>query len=260
MFQTRALIVDTNNLAPGYYMFTVLAPEIAATAKPGQFIQINIGDMELNDPILPRPISLFRRNQTEGTISFIFKVLGRGTGILAGKKKGEILGVRGPIGNGFSASQGAASVFLVAGGIGMPPLFFLAEELIKTIPQTKLTLFYGGKTKLDLLELGIWDGLGIETSAATDDGSFGYKGLVTDLVSNKLKTAPPDFLAACGPQPMLKAVQGLATAFKIPAQLSLEAHMACGVGACLGCACETKQGYRRVCVDGPVFPGDEVML
>lgn len=260
MFQTRGLITDTNTIAPGYYMFTVLAPEIAAAAKPGQFIQINIGDMEMNDPLLPRPISLFSRNEAEGTIRFIFKVLGRGTGILAGKKKGAILGVRGPIGSGFSALEGMASVFLIAGGIGMPPLFFLAEELIRTTPQIKITLFYGGRTKLDLLELKLWAGLGVEVSAATDDGSFGHKGLVTDLVWEKLKTAPPDFLAACGPQPMLKAVQGLAAAFKVPAQLSLEAHMACGVGACLGCSCETKQGYRRVCVDGPVFSGDEVVL
>jgi dihydroorotate dehydrogenase electron transfer subunit len=260
MFQMRALILDTETLAPGYYMFTVLAPEIAAAAKPGQFIQISAGAMEVNDPLLPRPISLFDRNEAKGTIRFIFKVLGRGTGILAGKKKGEILGIRGPIGNGFSVPGGAVDVFLVAGGIGMPPVFFLAEELIRTAPQTKITLFYGGRTKLDLLELKLWEGLGVEVSAATDDGSFGYKGLVTDLVSGKTKTAPPDFLAACGPQPMLKAVQELAAAFKVPAQLSLEAHMACGVGACLGCTCETKQGYRRVCVDGPVFLGDEVEI
>lgn len=260
MFQTRALILETNHLAPGYYGFTVLAPEIAAAAKPGQFIQVNIGELEVNDPLLPRPISLFRRNQSEGCISFIFKVLGRGTGILSGKKKGELLNIRGPIGNGFSIDKASRSVFCVAGGIGMPPLFFLAEEIIRTAPQTRVTLFYGGRTKLDLLALECWAGLGIEVAAATDDGSFGYKGLITDLVSEKIKTAPPGFLAACGPQPMLKAVQELAATMKIPCQLSLEAHMACGVGACLGCACETSRGYRRVCVDGPVFSGDEVVL
>lgn len=149
---------------------------------------------------------------------------------------------------------------MVAGGIGMPPLFFLAEELKTAVPQTNIRLFYGGRNRLDLLELESWSDLGIEVSAATDDGSFGYRGLVTDLVSNELKTNPSDYLAACGPQPMLRAVQGLADAHKVPCQLSLEAHMACGVGACLGCACETKQGYRRVCVDGPVFSGDEVVL
>lgn len=260
MFQSRALILNINTLAPGYYSFTVLAPEIAAAAKPGQFIQVKIGDTAVNDPLLPRPISLFHRNEAEGSISFIFKVLGRGTGILAGKKKGELLSVRGPIGNGFSMDGVARSVFLIAGGIGMPPLFFLAEELIRTAPQTKVILFYGGRTRLDLLELERWAGLGVEVLAATDDGSYGTKGLVTDLVSDKLKTVPPGLLAACGPQPMLRAVQGLADSFKIPCQLSLEAHMACGVGACLGCACETKQGYRRVCVDGPVFSGEEVVL
>jgi dihydroorotate dehydrogenase electron transfer subunit len=113
---------------------------------------------------------------------------------------------------------------------------------------------------VDLLELEQWNSLGVEVDAATDDGSFGYKGLVTDLVSAKLKTSPPDFIAACGPQPMLRAVQGLADSFNIPCQLSLEAHMACGVGACLGCVCETKKGHQRVCVDGPVFPGSEVVL
>lgn len=260
MFQTRALIIDTQNLAPGYHMFTVLAPDIAEAARPGQFIQANIGDMAVNDPLLPRPISLFHRDVGEGTIQFIFKVLGRGTGIMAGKKKGEIIGVRGPIGNGFTAPGNARSVFLVAGGIGMPPLFFLAEELKKTIPHAIIRLFYGGRNRLDLLELNRWSDLSIEVSAATDDGSFGAKGLVTDLVSGELKNTSPDLIAACGPQPMLRAVQKLAGANKISCQLSLEAHMACGVGACLGCACETKQGYRRVCVDGPVFFGDEVIL
>jgi dihydroorotate dehydrogenase electron transfer subunit len=260
MFHTRALIISTNTLAPGYHLFTVLAPEIAVAAKPGQFIQVNIGEMAVNDPLLPRPISLLQRNEAEGSISFIFKVLGRGTGILAGKRKGELLSVRGPIGNGFSVGGAVRSIFLVAGGIGMPPLFFLADYLAENTPQTKVTLFYGGRTRSDLLELERWSGLGVEVLAATDDGSYGYKGLITDLVSDKLKTAPPDLLAACGPQPMLRAVQGLAAEFKIPCQLSLEAHMACGVGACLGCACKTSQGHRRVCVDGPVFSSEEVVL
>jgi dihydroorotate dehydrogenase electron transfer subunit len=262
MVQTQALILNTNILAPGYYLFTILAPEIAIAAKPGQFIQIGVNDPGANDPILPRPISLFSRNEAEGSISFIFKVVGRGTGILAGKKKGELLTVRGPIGNGFSVAGTARNILLIAGGIGMPPLYFLAEHLQQTTLRKELLLFYGGRTRRDLLVLERWSGLGIKLFPATDDGSFGYHGIVTDYLFEEYQQmqTPPDFLAACGPGPMLKAVQDIAGALKIPGELSLEAHMACGVGACLGCVCETIQGYRRVCVDGPVFPVDEVLL
>lgn len=260
MFQTQALIINTNVLAPGYFSFTLLAPEIATNAKPGQFIQIDITAPEAHDPILPRPISLFRKNEMEGCISFIFKAVGRGTRNLAGKQKGELLKIRGPIGNGFTVAGAARTVFLVAGGIGMPPLFFLAEYLTGITPPKKVTLFYGGRTRLDLLELERWEDLGIKVCCATEDGSMGFKGLITDLLLENLKVTTPDFLAGCGPQPMLKAVQGIAATFKIPGQLSLEAHMACGVGACLGCVCETTQGYRRVCVDGPVFPIEEAVL
>ena len=260
MFQTQALITNTTVLAPGYYSFTVLAPEIATSAKPGQFIQINIAEPEAHDPILPRPISLFCKNETEGSLSFIFKTVGRGTGSLAGKKKGELLKIRGPIGNGFSVADTARTIFLIAGGIGMPPLFFLAEYLTRIASSPKVVLFYGGRTRLDLLELERWEGLGIKVFCATDDGSLGFKGLITDLLLEDLKKTTPDFLAGCGPQPMLKAVQKIAATFKIPGQISLEAYMACGVGACLGCVCETTQGYRRVCADGPVFPVEEAVL
>ncbi len=264
MVQTQALILDASILAPGYYLFKVLAPEIAMTAGPGQFIQIGVNAPGANDPILPRPISLFSRNEAEGSISFIFKVVGRGTGILAGKKKGELLSVRGPIGNGFSVAGTVRNILLIAGGIGMPPLYFLAEFIKQTAPQKELMLFYGGRTGRDLLVLEKWSDLGVKVFPATDDGSAGYHGIVTEYLSKELELKHmqtiPDFLAACGPGPMLKAVQKITGVLGIPGQLSLEANMACGVGACLGCVCETTLGFRRVCADGPVFPADEVLL
>jgi dihydroorotate dehydrogenase electron transfer subunit len=145
-------------------------------------------------------------------------------------------------------------IALIAGGIGMPPLFGLAE----TVRGPQYTLFYGARSQNDLLELDQWSKLGIPVHTATDDGSAGYHGLITDVLSNGLSAGAFDYLVACGPKPMLAAVQGLAVSHGVPGELSLESYMACGVGACLGCVCSTNQGYKRVCVDGPVFKAGEV--
>jgi dihydroorotate dehydrogenase electron transfer subunit len=258
MFYGRVLITENKNLAPGYYQLTVLAPEVAAIAKPGQFIQIRVAASESNDPLLARPISIFSINEATASISLIYKVVGRGTGILAVLKPGEILEILGPVGNGFLIPDDAENVALIAGGVGMPPLFCLTEYLKRVDYQRKVSLFYGGRSGSDLLELDRWTQTGVKLYTATEDGSHGYQGLVTEIFLAEHHHEKFDFLAACGPQPMLQAVQKIALAERITGQLSLEAHMACGVGACLGCTCKTNQGYQRVCVDGPVFPLHEV--
>lgn len=238
----------------------IIAPEIAQSAKPGQFIQVRTTEAESNDPILARPISIYFVRPDEGLLSIIFKVAGRGTRLLAAKQSGELLDVMGPVGNGFAIPKGVSSVALIAGGIGMPPLFNLAE-LWQGLPNApSLELFYGGRSAIDLLALKSWSELGIRLHCATDDGSVGYHGLVTELFCNKHCESRYDYLIACGPTPMLRAIQTLAAREGIPGQISLEAYMACGVGACLGCACSTNEGYRRVCVDGPVFAVGEVVL
>lgn len=141
----------------------------------------------------------------------------------------------------------------------MPPLFCLAEYLKQVDSNRRISLFYGGRNVSDLLELDPWAQIGVQLFTTTEDGTHGYRGLVTKVFSEKHQREKFDFLAACGPQPMLQAVQKIAVAEGIRGQLSLEAHMACAIGACLGCACKTIHGLKRVCVDGPIFPLDEVV-
>jgi dihydroorotate dehydrogenase electron transfer subunit len=258
MFQLKALILENNALAPGYYRMRLLAPKIAVAAQPGQFIQLRVGAASCTDPLLPRPISIYRIDQKNGAIELIYKIVGRGTGLLAALPTGQTLETLGPIGQGFTVPEDAAIVALVGGGVGMPPLFALAEMLRVSRPDTVIDLFYGGRHRSDLLELDRWRELGINLSVATEDGSYGTVGLVTQILAERIQKVAYHYLAACGPQPMLKAVQQLALQHRLPGELSLEAQMACGVGACLGCVCQTTQGYRRVCADGPVFNLSEV--
>ncbi|MCL6589217.1 MAG: dihydroorotate dehydrogenase electron transfer subunit [Firmicutes bacterium] len=263
MFQVKALITENRVLGPEYYGLSFLAPDIAREAKPGQFIQMEVAAPESVDPILPRPISIYRIREKEGTIQVIFKTVGRGTRLLAAKKIGELIGIRGPLGNGFSIPDEVKNPALIAGGIGMPPLFCLAEELKKSRANArpglqKISLFYGGRTKRDLLELDAWTGLGAEIFPATEDGSYGARGFITEVFQDARTQKAFDYIVACGPQPMLQAVQKIAQMFQIPGQISMESYMACGVGACLGCVHETKSGYKRVCLEGPVFGIDEV--
>lgn len=262
MQRTQGLIVDSRVLAPGYYQMTLLAPEIAATAGPGQFIEVRVADGTIQDPLLARPLSLFRINRKEGTISFIFKIVGRGTRLLATLKTGGTVVVWGPLGNHFNPPGKETRIALVAGGVGMPPMFALAEFLREaTGPDVpEIVLFYGGRTRCDLLELDSWNKLGVTVHTATEDGSFGSQGVVTVALEEALKGHTYDYIASCGPIPMLRAVQQLAMRYRVPGQMSLEAYMACGVGACLGCVCETRRGFLRVCSDGPVFPIEEVIF
>jgi dihydroorotate dehydrogenase electron transfer subunit len=258
MIQSNAVILENNALAPGYYRMRLLAPEVAATAQPGQFVQVRVAQPACTDPLLPRPLSLYRINRTAGEIELIYKTIGRGTRLLAKFTQGEILAIAGPIGTGFIVPAAAEALVLVGGGIGMPPLFGLAETIREQRPAVMIDLFYGGRSCSDLLELDRWRDLGITVFTVTDDGSCGAKGLVTHLLAAQLQKVRYDYLAACGPEPMLRAVQRLALERQLTGELSLEAYMACGVGACLGCICRTTKGYRRVCVDGPVFNLSEV--
>ncbi len=258
LVQVQAEILALAALSPGYFQLRLHAPAIAATALPGQFVQIRAARPGSIDPLLARPLSIHRALPSSGELSIIFKVVGRGTAMLAAAQVGASLTVLGPIGNGFAIPESTGHLALLAGGVGMPPLFFLAEWLHRRQPAPAITLFYGGRTCADLLCLPAWEALGVSMVTATDDGSCGHHGLVTEPFQQRLPEHAVDFLAACGPRAMLRAVQRLALANGIPGQLSLEARMACGVGACLGCVCATLGGHRRVCVDGPVFALDEV--
>ena len=254
LYSQSATVTVARVLAPGYHYLALHAPEIARAARPGQFVMVRPAQAGAVDPLLGRPISLLEASAESGDIALIFKVVGRGTGLLATRQPGESLTVLGPLGNGFSIPDTAQAPALVGGGVGMPPLYLLAARSRRV--GRRITLFYGGRSRDDLLLLPEWSALGVEVVLATDDGSAGQHGLVTAPL--QARVGEFDFLAACGPKPMLRAVQQLALAARLPGQLSLEARMACGVGACLGCVCATGAGTKRVCVDGPVFMLEEV--
>ncbi len=260
MYLVQSVINEIKKVAPGYFRLKLTASEIAAAAKPGQFIQIRVGDELSVDPLLARPISIFRINKEEGSIYILFRVVGKGTKLLAAKGKGDVLTIWGPIGNGFEVPEEMGNIALIAGGIGMPPLFCLQEQLSLRENPPSLTLFYGGRTANDLLEMDLWEKSGATIKIATEDGSIGQKGLITEVFINEHSINQYDFIITCGPAPMLAEIQKIAVLSRLPGQISLEAHMACGVGACLGCTCQTNRGSRRVCVDGPVFSIKEVVF
>lgn len=253
--QIKAKIISNQRFKENYWHLEFESAIIAKNALPGQFVNIRVGnDVE---PLLRRPISI---HGTKGAkIRIFYEVVGEGTRSLSQRKPGELLDIIGPLGNGFDYRRAlrvkAEKNILIAGGMGVAPLFFLAER----IKSTKPLVLIGAKTKKQILCEQEFKRIGCALKLATDDGSAGFKGRVTDLLKIILGQTKPQGLFSCGPQAMLKAVSEIARENKINAQLSLEEHLACGIGACLGCVVSTKTGYQRVCKDGPVFSSGELI-
>jgi dihydroorotate dehydrogenase electron transfer subunit len=254
-FQLSARILSQRRIKDNYWHCELAAPLIAKHAGPGQFINIRVSDTY--DPLLRRPLSIHGVNGTK--IKIFYKVVGKATEILARKKKGELLDIIGPLGNGFAYGKRKTEngkQILVAGGMGVAPLMFLAERLKKTTIQ----VLVGARTREELLCVNDFKQAGCLVNVATDDGSAGFKGRVSDLLKQLLQEAQfrPQTIYACGPRLMLKAVADMANEHALATQLSLEEHMSCGIGACLGCVVETKSGLKRVCKEGPVFAAKEL--
>ena len=250
--------------APGVFMLEFNAPSLALAARPGQFLHIRCS--EGNDPLLRRPISIHAVDRDRGRVNILFQVVGRGTALLARQKTG-LIDVIGPLGRGFTTDSqdlgGAGNIAVVGGGIGAAPLFFLLQELAHCGDPARVRVLLGARSANQILIDADIQNLGYNIELATDDGSTGHRGLVTELLL-KLLPGGVSYVYACGPVPMLKSVCSLLSAYGIPGEVSLEERMACGVGACLSCACQVKtEGggahYRRACVDGPVFPAGEVV-
>ena len=251
MKQFISPIIETREISPGFWMKTVRTPEIATTANPGQFVHVRVSLGP--HPLLRRPFSILDVNREEETWSFLYKVVGQGTQILSKRSKGEMLDLLGPIGTSFSIIEKPA--LLIAGGIGMAPLYFLAGEMKKkNIPAT---FIYGARTERELVLLKRLTSRADEVLPVTEDGSRGSKGNAVDTASAFL--AKDYGIYACGPDPMLMALKKELAKHGKSAQLSLENYMACGTGACQGCVVKTESGYQRVCVDGPVFSSDEII-
>lgn len=267
MWRELSRVLDNKRVAPGHYVLRLAAPRISSAAEPGQFVQVMCADS--SEPLLPRPFSFLEIKGRE--LSFLYHVVGRGTSLLSKVRKGDELWLTGPLGRGFSTAMSEATAVLVGGGVGIPPLHHLAREL-RALPAAKrpeIRVLLGARNKSLLLCENELKKLGVTLECATEDGSRGKKGYVTALLEPLLAVREPSTLRiyTCGPTPMLKAVSALALKYGAPCEVSVEVPMACGFGACLGCAIKVhdpKAGasahrYAIACCEGPVFGAGELV-
>jgi len=258
-FEEQAEVLRQEQLTPEIFRLTLRAPEIAANARPGQFVMIrtSLG----YDPLLRRPLSI---HQTIGNsqVQLLYKVVGKGTRLLAAMTPGRQVHLTGPLGHGFELA-GRQAVCLVGGGMGIAPLYFLAREILRTTSLPKCIVLLGARNAAELgpLPRDFMDIGASQTYLATDDGSLGHHGYVAELLPLHLAPNLQWTVYTCGPQPMMKGVAGHCRKQGWECQVSLETMMACGVGACLGCAiprADLSGPYLHVCKDGPVFQAAEV--
>lgn len=250
--QAVAAVISNIEPMPGHHLICVEAPDIVAAAKAGQFVTVRCGERL----ILRRPLSIHKLTDSK-YLYLLFKIVGKGTTWLSQRQRGEKLDLLGPLGNGFSIMPASKKLLLTAGGIGIAPLVFLAQQSINEGRSVKLLL--GTRTSKELFpQKHLPDG--VDTIITTEDGSAGEKGKVTDILSRYIDWA--DQICACGPIAMYKSIDGLNKKWrnKKPVQVSLEVRMGCGIGACFSCSIKTKHGIKQVCHDGPVFNLDEVIL
>ncbi len=264
----KTIILSNQEISPGYFRMRILAPGFGGEARSGQFLMFRV--QRSLPPLLRRPFGVFRVGflppDCEGMpakeyVEILYKVVGRGTTIMAELHEGDRVELLGPLGRGFEENPAKKEKILVGGGIGLVPLFMLASELVG---KYNVRLLMGGRTRDDILAVTEFERLGVETYVSTDDGSLGEEGLVTQVLQRKLQKYPAAEVFACGPMPMLKAINGICTERKVSLQVSLEEFMACGVGACLGCVVkgaghtEENPSYLCTCKVGPVFQAERL--
>ena len=256
-----ARIVSHEEAGPGYRFLVVEAPKLAAALMPGQFVHVKVPGLEAS--ALRRPFSVF--DACDGQVTVMYKIVGRGTEALAQAKPGDAVSVLGPLGRGFPVACSGVPL-LVGGGYGVAPLHFLAKRQVAA--GLKPILFVGGRTKGDLLALDRFAALGVDVRTATNDGSAGAKGFVTEPLDAALaalrERGAPFELFTCGPDGLLRAVAERALAAGMPGWISMDRHMVCGVGACFACIQRVRrpdgEEYNaRCCVNGPVFKAEEIV-
>ena len=275
--QQTVEIIDNVRLARDTYRVRFHAPEIARSILPGQFLMLRLAGV--SDPLIGRPLALYDTVLSSGgeptAVDVVYLVKGKLTSRLWLLQRGQPLDVWGPLGNGFShGSSSAAHLIMVAGGIGQTPFLALAQEALgkkqygnppRIVPRAaRITLCYGARTADYLAGVEDFERLGIEVNLATDDGSRGHHGFVTDVLERALReNREAALIVCCGPEPMMEAVAHIAHHASVPCQVSLETPMACGIGICFTCVAKIRQSgggwdYKRTCVDGPVFDAEIV--
>lgn len=252
-FQEQAVITEQKEIAEGIFSLWLQTKDIAGAAKAGQFISIYCDE---GSRILPRPISICEIDREAGKLHLVYRIAGKGTEEFSRKKAGDTLKILGPLGNGFPQKKQKA--FLIGGGIGVPPMLQLVREL-----ECEKTVVLGYRNS----EMFLYDEFRkyADVAVATEDGSVGTKGNVIDAIKEQKLDA--DIIYACGPTPMLKALKAYAEENQMECYISLEEKMACGIGACLACVCQTKDvddhsnvTNARICKDGPVFDAQNILF
>jgi dihydroorotate dehydrogenase electron transfer subunit len=284
MIQVTCPIVSNKRMTENCWRVVLDTPQISSKVKPGQFVHVRIGGE--NGPLFRRPFSVFRRvplKENRLGIEIVYKVIGTGSRVMTGLRKGDTLDIIGPLGRGFDLDRSKSIHVVVAGGTGAACLFLLAEEISKAGLPLKVLL--GADTKASVLLKKEYASLNGEVMVSTDDGTYGFHGFVTQMLDRGFQEgniSTDCAIYSSGPEPMLKALAPVCQKYRIPAQVSVERHMMCGIGACLACVCkvdpnhiwknrdlgsshiqsvpDSEFGYALVCKDGPVFSMNEVIL
>lgn len=276
-----ATVVEQEQMARDTYRLRLHCPQIAKVIRPGQFFMVR--EPEVNDPLLGRPFALYDTYLDEmGSpvgLDFGYVVVGKLTARMTHWQPGDQVEVWGPLGNGFP-HPGTGELVMVAGGIGQTPFLATAREalgqrkygqperILSSLPE-KISLLYGVRSKDYLAGLNDFKLNGLQVEVATDDGTFGHHGYVTELLQQRIESeSPPATIFCCGPEPMMEAVSRIAIEAEIPCWLSLETPMACGFGACFSCVAKVRINdendeewdYRRTCVEGPVFKAESLIF
>ncbi len=246
-------ILQHDRLSADVRRMVIYAPKQAAEGKIGQFVNIRV--TKQTAPLLRRPISYAGFDKEKGTFEIIYRVVGAGTTIMDTLRVGDEIDCLGPLGRGFTLSE---NMLLVGGGVGIAPMLCIVRHM-KEGQKAKVLL--GFRSKAESFWADLFKPYGVEVEVTTNDGSMGTKGYPTMLMPNELTQNEITGIATCGPTPMMKAVAEVAKEYQTPCQVSLEDHMGCGVGFCVACSCESASGKRqKVCVNGPVFPAEEVFF
>jgi dihydroorotate dehydrogenase electron transfer subunit len=262
--QATAAIISNSEIMPGVYLTWLDSPQIAATAQPGQFVMVRCGE----ETLLRRPLSIHQLADEAGRakLALLFTVVGKGTQWLSQRKSGDNLDLLGPLGNSYTIHPSSRNLLLLAGGIGIAPLHFLAAEAVRM--GYSVSPLVGAATASQLppfppykVEPAAATQYGsartVGPAATTEDGSFGKKGMITDLLPDFIGWA--DQVFACGPLPMYQTMAQMPELRNKPVQISLEVRMGCGLGTCYGCTLKTKSGLKQVCTDGPVFDLEDIV-
>lgn len=284
MIQIISKIVSNKRITGNCWRVVVDSPQISSEVKAGQFVHVKVGGE--SGPLFRRPFSVFRRVNLNGGntgIEIVYRAIGIGTRVMTELRRGDTMDIIGPLGHGFELNRNKPVQVIVAGGTGAACLFLLAEEISKAGLQLKILL--GADTKASVLLKKEYASLKGEVMVSTDDGTYGYHGFVTQMLDQGLregKISGDCAIYSSGPEPMLKTLASICQKYDIPAQVSVERHMMCGIGACLACVCKVDPshisknrdlgsshiqfvsdkefGYALVCKDGPVFDMNEVIF